>query len=152
MRYNDDFNAKISDCVAIRRSNDHGPNPVVTDMEKVTKQNNYFRTAYWTGKYLQVTLMGLNPNEDIGAEVHHDTDQFIRVEQGQGMVLMGSDRNNINIRRRISDDDAVIIPAGTWHNIINTGRDQMKLYSIYAPPAHPFGTVHPTKRDDTHHH
>jgi len=152
MRYNDDRNVKNTDCVGFKRSNDYGPNPYVVNIEKATLQNNYFRTALWTGKYLQVTLMSINPGDDIGLEVHYDHDQFLRIEQGQGMVIMGDDKKNCNLRRRIADDDAIMIPAGTWHNLINTGRTPLKLYSIYAPPEHPYGTVHPTKKDAEHNH
>ncbi|NLN54876.1 MAG: cupin domain-containing protein [Clostridiales bacterium] len=152
MRYKDDFNRKDTEVVNLRRANDYGPNPFIVDIEEVTKQNNYFRTALWTGKYLQLTLMSLNPQEDIGGEVHNDLDQFLRIEEGQGVVMLGNGRNQNGIRRRVGDDDVIIIPAGTWHNLINTGRTPMKLYSIYAPPAHPYGTVHPTKRDASNHH
>ncbi|NCA68060.1 MAG: cupin domain-containing protein, partial [Clostridia bacterium] len=145
MRYNDDRNAKNTDCINIKRSNDYGPNPYVVNIERATLQNNYFRTVLWTGKYLQVTLMSINPGEDIGIEMHSDLDQFLRIEQGQGVVTMGDRKDNCNIRRRVADNDAIIVPAGTWHNLINTGRTPLKLYSIYAPPEHPFGTVHPTK-------
>ena len=96
---------------------------------------------------MQVTLMSLKPGEDIGLEVHPDVDQFLRVEQGQGIVRMGRRRNNLNIVRRIDDDTAIMVPAGTWHNVENTGNRPLKLYSIYAPPEHPRGTVHVTKAE-----
>lgn len=126
---------------------DHGPNPFVININDATKQNNTFRTALWTGKHLQVTLMSLNVGEDIGLEIHRDVDQFLRVEQGRGIVRMGRRRDNLSFERRIDDDSAIFVPAGTWHNIINTGNNKLKLYSIYAPPEHPSGTVHVTKRD-----
>ncbi|NSL52802.1 cupin domain-containing protein [Calidifontibacillus erzurumensis] len=124
---------------------DAGPAPFVVNINEATVQNNTFRTALWTGQHLQVTLMSLNVGEDIGLEIHPDVDQFLRVEQGQGLVQMGKDRNNLNIVREISDDTAIMVPAGTWHNVINTGNVPLKLYSIYAPPQHPHGTVHNTK-------
>lgn len=117
------------------------------DINKATKQNNTFRTALWTGSHLQVTLMSINVGEEIGAEVHPNLDQFLRIEQGQGLTTMGSSRNSMNLQARVSDDDAIMIPAGTWHNLINTGNIPLKLYSIYAPPQHPRGTVHKTKAD-----
>ncbi len=126
---------------------DYGPQPLVLDIEKATKQNNTFRTALWTGSHLQVTLMSINVGEDIGAEIHPNTDQFLRIEQGKGIVRMGPRRDNMNLEANISDDDAIIVPAGTWHNLINTGGIPLKLYSIYAPPQHPKGTVHRTKAD-----
>ncbi|MEK0291456.1 cupin domain-containing protein [Caldifermentibacillus hisashii] len=126
---------------------DYGPEPFVVDIEEVTKQNNTFRTALWTGNHLQVTLMSLKVGEDIGLEIHPEVDQFLRVEQGQGIVRMGRSRNNLSYVRRIHDDSAIMVPAGTWHNVINTGNVPLKLYSIYAPPQHPRGTVHATKAE-----
>lgn len=124
---------------------DHGPKPYVVNINAAAKQNNTFRTALWTGTYFQVTLMSLNAGDDIGLEMHPDVDQFLRVEQGQGMVRMGKSKNNLTFQRHIFDDSAIVIPAGTWHNLTNTGTIPLKLYSIYAPPNHPFGTVHHTK-------
>jgi len=126
---------------------DYGPQPLVFNIEKATTQNRTFRTVMWTGTHLQVTLMSINVGEDIGAEIHPELDQFLRIEQGQGLVQMGYTRDNMNLQARVSDDDAIIVPAGTWHNLINTGRVPLKLYSIYAPPQHPHGTVHITKAD-----
>lgn len=133
------------------RSNDYGPYPFVIDIEKATLQNDYFRSALWTGNHMQLTLMSINPGEDIGMEIHPDVDQFLRLEQGQGVVMMGNSKDNLNFQRQVSDKYAIIIPAGTWHNVVNTGRVPMKLYSIYAPPKHPFGTVHVTKKDAESH-
>lgn len=124
---------------------DYGPNPLVININQAAKQNNTFRTAIWTGTHLQVTVMSLNVGGDIGEEMHPDVDQFLRVEQGQGIVRMGNTKDNLSFQRNIHDDSAIIIPAGTWHNVINTGNIPLKLYSIYAPPNHPFGTVHATK-------
>src|SRR5690625_8021105 len=90
-------------------------------------------------KTFEVTLMSINPREDIGLEVHHDVDQFLRIEKGQGLVQMGKNRNNLNYERRVHDDSAIMVPAGTWHNVTNTGNTPLKLYSIYAPPEHKFG-------------
>ncbi|MCA1040102.1 cupin domain-containing protein [Bacillus infantis] len=124
---------------------DYGPNPFVVNINEATKQNKAFRTALWTGKHLQLTLMSLKPGEDIGLERHNNLDQFLRVEKGQGVVQMGKKKNNLDFRRNIYDDSAIFIPAGTWHNLTNTGNTSLKLYSIYAPPNHPFGTIHQTK-------
>ncbi len=126
---------------------DYGPDPFVVNIEEVTERNNNFRTALWTGENLQVTLMSLNPGEDIGMEIHPETDQFLRIEEGSGIVRMGKNRNNLNYQRQFEDGYAILIPAGTWHNVINTGNEPIKLYSIYSPPKHPFGTVHVTKAD-----
>ena len=126
---------------------DYGAKPFVVNINEATKQNNTYRTALWTGTHLQVTLMSLNVGEDIGLEIHPDVDQFLRIEQGQGVVQMGKSKDNLNIERHVYDDFAIMIPAGTWHNLTNTGTIPLKLYSIYAPPNHPFGTVHSTKAD-----
>ncbi|NLW64819.1 MAG: cupin domain-containing protein [Clostridiales bacterium] len=126
---------------------DYGPEPFVVNIDRATKQNDNFRTVLWTGEHLQLTLMSIDVGEDIGLENHPYLDQFIRLEQGQGLVLMGKSRDNLDFRRRVTDGYAFIIPAGTWHNLINTGSRPIKLYSIYAPPQHPKGTVHRTKAD-----
>ncbi len=126
---------------------DYGPAPLVINIEKATKQNRTFRTAVWTGRHLQLTLMSINVGQDIGLEIHPDTDQFLRIEQGQGVVKMGSRKDQLGFQRRVFEGDAIIVPAGTWHNLINTGNRPLKLYSIYAPPQHPKGTVHKTKAD-----
>jgi len=124
---------------------DYGPNPFVVNIEKATRQNNKFRVALWTGEYLQLTLMSIKPGEDIGLEIHRNLDQFVRIEEGQGLVKMGDRKDNLNFQKKVYDDFAFIIPAGKWHNLINTGCGPLKLYSIYAPPEHPKGTVHETK-------
>jgi mannose-6-phosphate isomerase-like protein (cupin superfamily) len=126
---------------------DYGPKPFVVNINEVSKQNNTYRTALWTGAHLQVTLMSLNVGEDIGLEIHPKVDQFLRIEQGQGIVQMGNSKDNLNFKRHVHDDSAIMVPAGTWHNVTNTGNIPLKLYSIYAPPNHPFGTIHPTKAD-----
>jgi mannose-6-phosphate isomerase-like protein (cupin superfamily) len=126
---------------------DFGQEPFVINIDRATTQNNTFRTALWTGSHLQLTLMSIKPGEDIGLEIHPNIDQFLRVEQGQGLVKMGSSKDNLDFLRGVSADYAIFIPAGTWHNVINTGNVPLKLYSIYAPPQHPKGTVHQTKTD-----
>ncbi len=126
---------------------DYGPEPFVVNIEEATKQNNTFRTALWTGNHLQLTLMSINVGEDIGLEMHPNLDQFIRIEEGHGLVMMGDRKDNLYFQKRVCDDYAIIIPAGKWHNLINTGYTPLKLYSIYAPPQHPYGTVHETKED-----
>ncbi|WP_079530621.1 cupin domain-containing protein [Halobacillus hunanensis] len=126
---------------------DYGKEPFVVNINQVTQQNNTFRTTIWTGNHLQVTLMSINVGEDIGLEVHPDVDQFLRIEKGQGFVQMGNSEDNLNFIRHVGEDAAIMVPAGTWHNLTNTGNTPLKLYTIYAPPEHPFGTVHQTKAD-----
>ena len=124
---------------------DYGPEPLVVNIERATLENPYFRSALWTGEHLQVTLMSIPPGGEIGLENHPHVDQFLRIEAGMGLVKMGQSRDLLNFQRRVSDGFAVIIPAGTWHNLINTRNRPVKLYSIYAPPQLPHGTVHTTK-------
>jgi mannose-6-phosphate isomerase-like protein (cupin superfamily) len=126
---------------------DYGPNPFAVNIEEAAKQNNNFRIALWTGKHLQLTLMSINVGEDIGLEIHPDLDQFIRIEEGQGLVKMGDKKDSLDFQANVRDDFVFMIPAGKWHNLINTGYKPLKLYSIYAPPQHPFGTVHKTKKE-----
>ncbi|KOO46471.1 cupin domain-containing protein [Priestia koreensis] len=126
---------------------DYGPSPYVVNINKAAKQNQNYRTTIWTGNHLQVTLMSINPGEDIGLEIHPTVDQFLRIEQGQGIVKMGKVKNQLNFQRKVFDDSAIMVPAGTWHNVVNTGNEPLKLYSIYAPPQHAKGTVHKTKAD-----
>jgi mannose-6-phosphate isomerase-like protein (cupin superfamily) len=139
--------SRLSDDDAPIQLIDYGPQPFVVDIDKATKQNNNFRTALWTGSHLQLTLMSINPGDDIGLEMHPNVDQFIRVEEGNGIVRMGNSRNNLDFEEKVEDDFAIIIPAGKWHNVINTGNKPLKVYSIYAPPNHPHSTVHVTKED-----
>lgn len=129
---------------------DYGSEPFVVNIEEITKLNNTFRTALWTGEHLQLTLMSIPVGESIGLEIHPDTDQFLRLEQGEGLVQMGKDKNNLSFQKRVSNNFAFVVPAGTWHNLINIGNIPIKLYSIYAPPKHSSGTVHLTKADAEH--
>ncbi|MDF2858054.1 MAG: cupin protein [Neobacillus sp.] len=127
------------------RITDYGPEPFVININDATKENNTFRTAVWTGRNLQVTLMRINVGEDIGLEIHPNLDQFLRVEQGEGLVQMGDSKDRLNFQEKVYDDYALVIPAGKWHNLTNTGNQPLKLYSIYSPPQHPHGTIHETK-------
>ena len=124
---------------------DYGANPFVVDINKATLHNDTFRTALWTGNHLQLTLMSIPVGEDIGLEMHPNVDQFLRIEDGHCLVQMGSSKDYLSFRQPAYNDFAIIIPAGTWHNITNVGNKPLKLYSIYAPPNHPWGTVHQTK-------
>lgn len=124
---------------------DYGPEPFVVDINDITEQNNTFRTALWTGDNLQLTLMSIDVGDEIGLEVHPDVDQFLRIEEGDGIILMGNSQDNLDFQERVYEDTAILIPAGKWHNLINTGNTPLKLYSIYAPPQHPRGTVHETR-------
>ncbi|KRG09651.1 hypothetical protein ACA29_22715 [Lederbergia galactosidilytica] len=126
---------------------DHGKEPFVVNINQAAKQNNTYRTAIWTGSHLQVTLMSINVGDNIGLEIHPNVDQFLRIEEGQGIVRMGKNKDNLDFVRYVSDDSAIMVPADTWHDVTNTGNIPLKLYSIYGPPNHPFGTIHKTKAD-----
>ncbi|MCM3784967.1 cupin domain-containing protein [Neobacillus mesonae] len=126
---------------------DYGRQPLVINIEQAAKQNDTYRTALWTGEHFQVTVMSINVGEDIGLEVHPHTDQFIRIEEGQGLVQMGDSKDQLDFEANAYTNDAIMVPAGKWHNVTNTGTVPLKVYVIYAPPEHPFGTVHYTKAD-----
>lgn len=123
------------------------PEPLVLNIEEATLENKTFRTVIWTGHYLQLTVMSIPVGESIGLEQHPYVDQFIRIEQGRALTEMGLAENYLPFKRTVSDDDAILIPAGYWHNLTNTGPVPLKVYSLYAPPNHPRGTVHVTKAD-----
>ena len=129
------------------RQTDHGSHPYVANIEQTAIQNRYFRSAVWTGKHLQMTVMRRPPCEDIGIEIHEEVDQFIRVEQGCAIVKIGECRCSLEFEQKMCRGDGVFIPAGMWHNVINTGRCPLKVSVIYAPPNHPKGTVHFSKED-----
>lgn len=138
---------QTGNAAAPSRLRDYGPQPIALNIDEAASQNTAFRSAVWTGEHLQVTLMSLNPGEDIGLEMHPDVDQFLRIEDGRGRVQMGDNENNLDYEENVSEDYAIMIPAGSWHNLINIGNTPLKLYSIYAPPEHPRETVHETKQD-----
>jgi mannose-6-phosphate isomerase-like protein (cupin superfamily) len=117
------------------------------NIEEATTNNSTFRTVVFTGKHMQLTVMSIAPGEEIGLEVHEHIDQFLRVEEGSAKVVMGASKDQLDEMHELRDDWAVIVPAGTWHNVINTGKTALKLYSIYTPPEHPEGTVHKTKAE-----
>ena len=129
---------------------DPGPAPHTLNLAQTAKRNRNFRAVLWTGDHLQLTVMCIPFRGEIGLELHPDTDQFIRVEDGQARVRMGKNREHMEHCHCLRAGDAILIPHGTWHNIINTGNQMLKLSSIYAPAQHPRGTVHPTKSDTEH--
>lgn len=111
----------------------------VENIEKLTKENTDFRRVLYTGKNLQLVLMALRPNEEIGEEVHDDRDQFFRIESGSGEVWIDGKKTPVK------SEDAIVIPAGAKHNVVNTGNIPLQLYTLYGPPEHIDGTVHKTK-------
>lgn len=113
----------------------------VGPIEELTKKNTYFRQVLFTASHMQLVLMALQPGEEIGLEVHPDNDQFFRFERGQGKVIIAGEEH------AVKDGDVAIVPAGTQHNVINTGTGLLQLYTIYAPAHHPDGTVHQTRAE-----
>ena len=119
----------------------------VADVEQATLDNTNFRQVLFTGEHTQLTVMSLKPGEEIGWEAHEELDQFLRLEQGSGRVEFGKTEDAVDEIHEIEDDWAIIVPAGVWHNVVNTGDEDLKLYSLYSPPEHPDGTVHVTKEE-----
>ena len=119
----------------------------VGNCEAETLDNATFRTVVFTGGNIQLTVMRLGPGEEIGVEMHDHLDQFLRIEQGSARVTFGPSADQVDEEHDVKDDWAIVVPGGVWHNVINTGSGELKLYSLYAPPEHPAGTVHPTKAD-----
>jgi mannose-6-phosphate isomerase-like protein (cupin superfamily) len=125
----------------------------VDDVNRITLDNENFRTVVFTGEHTQLTLMRLAPGEEIGWESHHNRDQFLRLEQGKARVEFGSSEDGVDETHEVKDDWAFIVPAGVWHNVVNIGSEEVKLYSLYSPPEHPDGTIHATKAEaDAEHH
>jgi mannose-6-phosphate isomerase-like protein (cupin superfamily) len=112
-------------------------------IEKQTLENKNFRQVLFTGKYCQLVVMCLQPGEEIGNEVHENVDQFFRIEAGDAKFILNNTEEHL-----VHDNDAVVVPAGTYHNIINASKtEQLKLYTVYSPPNHPDGTIHKTKAE-----
>jgi mannose-6-phosphate isomerase-like protein (cupin superfamily) len=125
--------------------------PYFGHIEKLTLANSYFRRVLWTGKHCQLVLMSLKPGEEIGTEVHETVDQFFRLDQGEAKFVI--DGQELTAK----DGDAVIVPAGANHNVINNGKEKVKLYTLYSPANHPAGTIHKTlaeamKAEEKEHH
>jgi mannose-6-phosphate isomerase-like protein (cupin superfamily) len=115
----------------------------VGHIEALTEKNTNFRKVLFTGKYAQLVVMCLQPGEEIGNEVHANVDQFFRIEEGEAKFVFGDKEEHV-----VGDGDAVIVPAGTYHNVINTSRSkQLKIYTVYSPPNHPDGTIHKNKAE-----
>ncbi len=119
----------------------------VGNVERETLENANFRKVHFTGNRMQLTVMWLAPGEEIGVEMHDHLDQFLRIEEGSGRVTFGRSADEVEETHEVEDDWAVIVPGGVWHNVINTGTGDLKLYSLYAPPEHAPDTVHKTKAD-----
>jgi len=134
---------------------DYGAEPTVLDIDDYSLTNDNFRTVLWTGTKFQITLMSIPVGGEIGLEQHANTDQFLRIEDGEGKVMMGDTEDSLNFIRAVEKDFAIIIPAGKWHNLINSGNKPLKLYSIYSQIEHLRGAIHKTfeeAEEAEHHH
>ncbi len=124
----------------------------VGDIEKLTEENEYFRQVLFTGKFTQLVVMNLKPGEEIGNEVHNRVDQFFRIEEGEAKFIFNDREEHL-----VHAGDAVVVPAGTFHNVINNSNEKaLKIYTLYSPPNHPDGTIHKTRDEaeaaETTHH
>ena len=127
---------------------DYGNEPTVMELNNLTLKNKNYRTALWTGKHLQLTVMNIKQNEDVGDEIHDQLDQMLYIVSGRAAVFMGKSKNDLTLKTYADGGDAIFIPAGTWHNIINAGFFPLKMFSVYAPVQHPAGTVQEDKPVD----
>lgn len=127
--------------------NDIGPRPSAFDIEAATRQNETYRTVAWTGTYMQVTLMTIPIGQSIGLESHPATDQFLRLDAGRGRVVMGLAKDQLDFAQEVADGWSIQVPAGTWHDVINTGDEPMRLYTVYAPSHHAAGAIQLTSAD-----
>lgn len=123
---------------------DNGPSPNAFNIEAETRANTNYRTTAWTGRYLQVTLMSIPAGESIGLEVHPETDQFLRIDAGKGKCVMGPEKDKLDYEQEVEDGWSIQVPAGTWHDVLNTGQEPLQLYVVYAPTHHAQGKVHET--------
>ena len=122
-----------------------GDKPALINIRNAACENKYFRKEIWTGEHLQITVMSLPVGGEVGLEQHNENDQMLGVEYGVASVYAGQTKAGVRFLGNVNPDYVIVIPAGTWHNVINEGTTPLKLYSVYAPPHHPKGTVHKTK-------
>ena len=125
---------------------DNGPRPNVFDIETATVENTNYRTVAWTGRYLQVTLMSIEPGASIGLESHPETDQFLRIDAGAGVCRLGPAEDDLT-DTEVTDGWSIQVPAGTWHDVVNTGSEPLRLYTIYAPVHHASGAIQASAAD-----
>lgn len=117
----------------------------ILNVKKLSCLNDFFRREVWTGKFSQITVMSIPSGGEIGLELHDDLDQILVIEYGIASVYSGKTKNSVSFKGCANNECAVIIPAGTYHNVINEQNFPLKLFSVYAPPQHPIGTIHKTK-------
>ncbi len=145
------FQTKQATPAAAQQGGDMGKKPWVIDIEQATLNNPNYRHVQWTGEHLQMVLMSLKAGEEIDLELHGDVDQFLRIEQGQAQVRIGKSKDNLSFDKKVSENWAILIPSGHWHHIKNIGKEELKLYTIYAPAQHPAGTIQKTHKEAKEH-
>ena len=136
-----------SQAKGVLQMTEHDKQVYVLNMEEETMNNQNFRTTLWTGTHTQLTVMSIPAGSEIGLEVHHDVDQFLRVEAGAAQLLTGATQEEVSETAELQPDHAALIPAGTWHNVVNKGDSDLKVYSLYSPAEHAPGTIHKTKAE-----
>ena len=129
----------------MEKNKERDKKPTLLNLRSEVATNQNFRKEIWTGEYLQVTVMTIPVGGEIGLEMHDDLEQLLKVESGCANVYMGDTRRNVKFVGKVKADHVIVIPSGTWHNIINACVCPLKVYSVYAPPKHPIGTLHKTK-------
>lgn len=126
---------------------DIGPKPQSFNLEEATRENTSYRSVAWSGRYLQVTLMSIPVGRDVGLEMHPETDQFLRLDAGRGRVQLGNAKDQLTFEAEVSDGWCILVPAGSWHNVTNIGKEPMQIYAVYAPAHHKPGKIHETASD-----
>ena len=126
---------------------DYGGAPLILNLPTAASRNESFRQALWTGNDLQLTVMSIPEGGDVGEEMHEAFDQMLRIEAGVALVRIGEEKGRLRDARRVGEGGVFLIPAGTYHNVVNAGKSPLKLSSVYGPPAHPKGTVDRAKED-----
>lgn len=126
---------------------DHSASGGVVSLAKATLYNRYYRREMWTGDHLQITVMSIPIGGEVGKEIHEDLDQILVVVQGSASVFMSKEKGELPFVGEATEGSAILVPAETYHNVINDGRTPLKMFSVYAPPKHPVGTLQATKED-----
>lgn len=143
-----DCDKNICNLCELKCRNEHGNEVYCANIRNIAYKNKNFRESVWTGHYLQMTLMSIPCGEDIGVEIHSDTDQYIRIEDGCAIVFTGESKDTLCKKCRLNAGESIFVPAGVWHNIVNIGRRDLKISSVYAPPHHPRCTVEKNKKNN----
>ena len=132
---------------------DYGGEELALNMDRAVVENQNFRTTIWTGEHMQITLMCIKAGSEIGLEKHETLDQMLYILEGEGSLYTGKKEEDVKYIGEVGHGYAIVIPAGYYHNVVNKGSSPIKLFSVYAPPAHAKGTIHRTKEDsDREHH